>query len=242
MLSAVRKKELKKLLKVLDVQTNDIELFDIALTHPSFNFETNNQSGKDYERLEFLGDSVVRLVSSNYLYEKYPDFDEGNLTKIRSYIVSDEFFAQVALGFEVNKYLNIGIHEEKTGGRTKESILACAMEAIYGAIYKTNGFECAEKFICNIYDNSDININNILHLYNSKEMLQQYTQSINKDLPEYKIVEECGKDHNKTYTVSVIYRGEELGEGSAKTKKEAEKQAALQALKKLKLIEDYNEK
>ncbi len=242
MLSVARKKQIKALLKVLNVEAMDLELFSIALTHPSFNFEINDENAPDYERLEFLGDSVVRLIVSNYLFDKYSDFEEGKLTKLRSYLVSDNFFAKIALNFKLNEYLNIGIHEEKDGGRKKESILACSLEALFGAIYKVCGYEAVKTFIYSIYDNLEIDTDSILNLYNSKEILQQYTQSLHKNLPEYKIISETGKAHNKTYNVVVIYEGRQLGEGQAKTKKEAEKMAALNALKMLNLIEGCNEK
>lgn len=236
MLYVARKKQLKKFLTFLNIDSKDFELFDIALTHPSFNSEVNKNELPDYERLEFLGDSVLRLAASDYLYEKYKDFDEGKLTKIRSFLVSDAFLAKVALGYNINEYLNIGQHEAKDGGRKKESILACSMEAIFGALYISLGFEFAKNFIIEIYKTNDTDVNHLLYSYNSKELLQQYTQSINKDLPQYEIVSETGKDHAKTYEVSVKYNNEVLGTGLGKTKKEAEKTAAFNALKKLNLI------
>lgn len=235
MLSAARKKELLKFLQKLDIEKTDIELLDIALTHPSFNFEENRKA-PDYERLEFLGDSVVRLVVSEYLYDKYPDYDEGKLTKIRSYLVSDDFFSKVAEKLELGALLNIGNHEAKDGGRKKDSILACALEAVFGAVFKSLGFEQSKIFISKLYDAIEIDVNTILYMYNSKELLQQYTQGKNKDLPEYKIVSESGQAHCKTYEVNVIYHGEILGCGIASQKKEAEKLAAFDAIKKLKLI------
>lgn len=239
---AARKKTIKELLNKLKIKTTDELLFDEALTHPSFHYETNKENAPDYERLEFLGDSVLRLVMSNFLFEKYPDFDEGCLTKIRSYLVSDNFLSKLALNIELNKYLNIGIHEEKDGGRNKESILACAMEAVFGAVYKSLGYDAAKNCIENLYSSVKINTNEILYSYNSKEILQQYTQGINKDLPKYKTVNEYGEAHDKTYEVCVFYHGEELGRGVAKTKKEAEKQAAFDSLKKLNLLgENENE-
>lgn len=238
MLSADRIEQLNKLQDILNIKVTDVELLDVALTHPSFNFEVNNEDAPDYERLEFLGDSVLRLVISDYLFEKYPDYPEGKLTKIRSYLVSDEFLAKISFSLGLEEFLNIGEHEQKDGGRKKESINACAMEAILGAIYKNNGFEYVKAFLLKIYENQNINVNEILFFYNSKELLQQYTQAQNKDLPEYKVTNETGKAHNKTYEVCAFYRGEVLGKGVAKTKKEAEKIAALNALKKLKIVED----
>lgn len=237
MLSSARKKQLENFLKKYDIKKTEIELFDEALTHPSFNFE-ENRIAPDYERLEFLGDSVLRLVMSEYLFDKYQDFDEGKLTKIRSYLVSDEFLAKLAQSVSLGDLINIGFHEEKDGGRKKESILACAMEASFGAVFKSLGFEKSKNFICSIYENFEIDVSMILYMYNSKELLQQYTQGKTKSLPEYELVNEFGKDHNKTYEVCVKYQGEILGNGEAKSKKEAEKIAAFNALKKLKLVKD----
>jgi ribonuclease-3 len=237
MLSVARKKQIEEFVKILNIEMTDEMLLNEALTHPSYNFEGNISNSSDYERLEFLGDSVVRLIISDYLFEKYNQYDEGKLTKIRSCLVSDEFLSKIAFNLKVDEFLNIGIHEEKDGGRKKESIVACAMEAIFGAIYKNNGYEYTKNFVINIYNNINFNPTYILQYYNSKEILQQYTQSVNKDLPIYQIVNETGQAHNKTYEVSVSYHDEQLGIGVAKTKKEAEKIAAMNALKKLNLIE-----
>lgn len=237
MLSLARQKQLEILLKNINLTMDDLELVNEALTHPSYNFE-RNQTGKDYERLEFLGDSVVRLIVSNYLYDLHKDYDEGKLTKLRSYLVSDGFFSKIALKMKLNEYINIGIHEEKDGGRTKESILACSLEALFGAAFKNLGFESVKMFVYSIYDEINIDDTVILNFYNSKEILQQYTQGKNKNLPQYKIIEESGLSHNKTYKVCVYYEGEELGTGKAKTKKEAEKIAAMNALKKLGIYKD----
>lgn len=238
MLSVVRIKQLKEFLKTLNIEMMDVELLDEALTHPSFNFEVHNDVYKDYERLEFLGDSVLRLFVSEFLYNKFPDYDEGKLTKIRSCLVSDRFLYGIANDLGVASYLNIGVHEERTGGRNKESILACAMEAILGAIFKNCGVEQVKDFIFNLY--KDVNIKEIMFNFNSKELLQEYTQEKNKDLPKYNLIKESGLDHEKTYEVEVIYHNEVLGYGIGKTKKEAEKAAALEALKKLKRIEGSN--
>lgn len=234
----IRINQLQELVENLNIKKTDLELLDIALTHPSFNFEQNIENAQDYERLEFLGDSVLRLVISEFLFDKYPDFQEGKLTKIRSYLVSDEFLYKIALNLNIDKYLNIGPHEEKDGGRKKESILACAMEAILGAIYKSTGFQNVKDFLYQIYNALDIDINEIFFIYNSKEILQQYTQSDSKSLPEYVLLSETGKAHDKTYEVCVIYNEQTLGTGIAKTKKEAEKIAAYNAIKKLKISQE----
>ena len=238
MLSVDRKEELEQFIKTLNIEKTDVGLLDVALTHPSFNFEKNLDNEPDYERLEFLGDSVLRLVVSELLFDRYQDYDEGKLTKIRSYLVSDEFLAKLAEKINLGKIVKVGYHEEKDGGRKKESILACAMEAVIGAVFKSCDFEFAKKFVSDLYNQIDINVSMILYMYNSKELLQQYTQSKTKSLPEYELTKEYGKAHNKTYEVCVKYQGDVLGIGEAKTKKEAEKIAAFNALKKLKIVKE----
>ncbi len=238
MLSVDRIEKLKNYIELLKIEKTDLELFDIALTHPSFNFEKNIENAPDYERLEFLGDSVLRLVISEVLFDKYQDYDEGKLTKIRSYLVSDEFLSKLAEKINLGDFINLGIHEEKDGGRKKESILACSLEAVFGAIFKSSGFLYAKQFISDLYDKIPVDISMILYIYNSKELLQQYTQSKTKRLPEYKLVNEYGQAHDKTYEVCVVYQEEIIGSGQAKTKKEAEKIAAFNALKKLNIVKE----
>ncbi len=237
MLSAARKNQIKVLSKKLNINLIDEELIDEALTHPSYNFELNKDNEPDYERLEFLGDSVLRICVSDFLFCKYPDYDEGKLTKIRGFVVSDKFLAEIAENLGIKEYINIGIHEEKDGGRDKESILACSFEAILGAIYKANGFSYVKDFIIKIYSSLNTDVDYIMYKYNAKELLQQYTQGINKDLPQYSIIKETGLAHDKTFEASVTYHGEEIGRGIAKTKKEAERAAAIQALKKLQVCD-----
>ncbi len=238
MLSAARIKELKDLADILGLKYLDLEIADEALTHSSFNFEAGNENGNDYERLEFLGDSVLRLYVSELLYDKYPYYDEGKLTKIRSRLVSDNFLAGLAIKTGIDKYIKLGKHEEKDGGRKKESIKACAMEAMLGAIYKSNGADSVKEFIYELYNDIPIGFDEeTIEHYNYKELLQQYTQSQNKDLPEYNLTGETGKAHKREFEVTVSYKGEILGQGQGRTKKEAEKQAAKEALIKLKLID-----
>lgn len=236
MLSSDRKEKIKVLLHKLNIEIKDIKIFDEALTHPSYNMEGHINKGYDYERLEFLGDSVLRVLAAEYLYEKYPTYDEGKLTKIRSCIVSDRFLAKIAEQMEYYKYIELGQGEEKDKGRQKESILACTFEAVLGAIYLSVGFHKAKDFIYEMYNRE--NIEETMHYYNAKEVLQEYTQGRNKDLPEYKVVAETGPAHNKTFEVVVFYHSEKLGCGKGKTKKEAEQEAARNAIEILKISEN----
>lgn len=236
MLSDSRKSEIKKLLTDTNFAVNDYQIIDTALTHNSFIFENNLSDCNNYEKLEFLGDAVLKLVVSDILFEKFPNHNEGQLTKIRGIIISDEFLHKLALKIKLNEYLNLGHQEEKTGGRTRPSILACAFEAFLGALYQQGQMEKIHKFLRDLYDKDIDKIDSNMCLYNVKALLQEYTQSKNKELPQYIITNESGKDHEKFYEVTVSYKGEVLGSGSGKSKKEAEKNAALDASIKLGLI------
>lgn len=236
MLSDSRITEIKKLLKSINFSSKNYALIDKALTHSSYNFENNLSHFEDYERLEFLGDAVLKLAVSRYLFFKFREHTEGQLTKIRGIIVSDEFLAKLAEEINLQKYLNLGTHEEKTGGRKRPSILACAFEALLGALYEDGHLEEIYEFLDNLYEQYVDEINSNMCIYNVKALLQEYTQAQNKDLPEYEVTKEEGKDHNKSYEVTVKYAGEILGVGIGKSKKEAEKDAALNASIKLGLI------
>ena len=236
MLSESRKSELKQFLASINFKTENYELINKALTHTSYAFENNLDSSEHYERLEFLGDAVLKLAVSNYLFFKYREYPEGQLTKIRGIIVSDEFLSQLAEQIKLPQYINLGPHEEKTGGRYRHSILACAFEALLGALYEDNQLDNIYKFLDDLYEQYTDEIDQNMCIYNVKALLQEYTQAQNKDLPEYEIVKETGKDHDKLYEVSVKYNGEILGIGKGKSKKDAEKDAALQASIKLGLI------
>ena len=236
MLSESRIKELKLFLKSINFNSTNYELINKALTHTSYIFENQGSGNEHYERLEFLGDAVLKLLVSKYLFTKYPDYAEGQLTKIRGIIVSDEFLAKLAEKIELAKYLNLGPHEEKSGGRQRPSILACAFEALLGALYEDGFLDEIYIFLEDLYENYVDEIDSNMCVYNVKALLQEYTQSKNKDLPEYIIRSEKGKDHNKVYEVEVRYNGEILGKGKGKSKKEAEKDAAMDASINLGLI------
>lgn len=205
----------------------DKNLLKQALTHSSFaNEQKINKSG-DYERLEFLGDAVLELVSSEFLFHKYPDLSEGKLTKLRASMVCEPSLAFCARDLSLGKHLILGKGEEATGGRDRESIIADVMEAITGAIFLDSGIDEAKKFI-NSFILSDLE-DKVL-FYDSKSSLQEFVQGIMKKEVCYKLVDETGPEHNKTFIVQVNVNNESLGEGCGRTKKAAEQQAAYQAL------------
>ena len=212
------------------------KLIELALTHPSYTKEKDQSSIENYERLEFFGDSVLKLFTSKLLYESYPDYPEGKLSKIRSILVSDYILSKIAFEIGLDSLIKLGPAEEKQGGRHRESNLACSLEAILGAYYLSNKGNCVELFI-NKYIlpyAKDIDIH--FEKYNAKDVLQQYTQGINKTLPIYNTVGMHGPAHKPVFEVAVEWNGEVLAVCKGKTKKDAQQEAAYEACKKLGVI------
>lgn len=212
------------------------KLLKMALTHSSVTFENGNE--QNYERLEFLGDSVLKLTMSDILYKKYPDYEEGRMTKIRGILVSDSTLAKLGRQINLNKLIIVGSSEKKDHGQDKESVIACSMEAIFGAIYLSCGIEKAMDYIKYLYDNLIEEIDNHLEIYNAKAVLQEYTQGLNKDLPEYILINEKGEAHNKTFFYEVVYRGKSLATGYGKTKRDAQQDAAKSACLRLGIFKE----
>lgn len=209
------------------------ELVLIAFTHSSYTKEFSLPAEKCYERLEFLGDAVLKMATTEYLYEAYPDKSEGELTKIRAIIVSDEILHKVAQNICIEPYINVSSAERKVGGQKLESIQACVMEALFGALYKSSDKKLLNEFIIKNLKQIIEDIVSNKTIYNAKALLQEYTQAKTRELPQYHLVEETGKAHEKTFTVSVFYKDKCLATASAKTKKQAQQEAAFLACKKL---------
>ena len=233
MLSDSREEELKKFCSSIKVKDIDLTLLDEALTHPSYAYEHQTEDFKHYERLEFLGDSYLKNITAEFLYDKFPDYPEGKLTKLLTFMVSDYFLSYLADIINLPPYIKVGQSEIQSDGIHKESIKACAFEALLAAIAKSGKLKFLKKFLSDLYTKNEDYIKNTLSTYNSKAILQEYTQGIDNKLPEYKVLSQKGKPHNLTFEVGVFYNGEEIGRGSANSKKEAEKSAANDAIKKL---------
>ena len=208
-------------------------LVKIALTHPSYTKENNLNNLENYERLEFLGDSVLKLFTSKLLYEKYPESPEGELSKIRSILVSDAILAKIAVLIGVDKDMILGHAEEKQGGRERESNIACTLEALLGAYYLNGKHKEIEKFLEEYLLEYAEDIDKHFEKYNAKDILQQYTQGVNKTLPIYRTVEIKGPAHKPEFVVEVEWNGEIISTAAGKSKKEAEQNCALEACKKL---------
>ncbi|MBQ7925205.1 MAG: ribonuclease III [Lachnospiraceae bacterium] len=205
----------------------DKQLLRQALTHSSFTNEQRINKAQDYERLEFLGDAVLELVSSEYLFQQYPRVPEGELTKRRASVVCEPSLAFCARDIDLGKYMRLGKGEEATGGRKRDSIIADVMEAVIGAIYLDGGMEPARKHIMK-YILSDLEDKQLF--FDSKSNLQELIQGKLKKEFSYILIEESGPEHDKTFLVEVRMEGECLGKGTGRTKKAAEQQAAYAAL------------
>ena len=219
--------------KSLDLDFENKFLIQRALTHKSYPNENRKLNLKDNERLEFLGDSVLSLSVSTYIFNKFSDFPEGELAKMRAVIVSAPILAEVAKRIELGQFLFLGKGEEMTGGRERDSILADTMEAIFGALYLDQGFTAAADFILHLLKVDIINVAEGNHIQDYKTMLQEVIQENGSDRPEYEVVDEEGPDHNKTFLVAVKLNEDSLGSGQGSSKKEAEQEAAKVALNKL---------
>ena len=206
------------------------DLLKQALTHSSFTNEQKINKAKNYERLEFLGDAVLELISSEFLFKVHPDVPEGELTKMRASMVCEPSLAFCAKDLELGKFLRLGKGEEGTGGRDRDSITSDAMEAVIGAIYLDGGMKPAKEYI-NRFILSDLEDKRLF--YDSKTNLQELIQGKLKKEFHYELLEENGPEHNKTFVSEVFLENESLGKGFGRTKKAAEQQAAYHALLRL---------
>ena len=216
----------------------DEKLVKTALTHPSYTKENNLSDLENYERLEFFGDSVLKLFTSKVLYEEYPSSAEGELSKIRSILVSDAILAQVAVKIGLDKKIILGPSEEKQGGRKRESNIACSLEAVLGACYLSGKREEIEKFIKEYIVIYADDIDKHFVKYNAKDILQQHTQGINKTRPEYNVVSVTGPAHKPNFCVEVVWDSKVIAKACGKSKKEAEQQCAYEACKALGIINE----
>lgn len=230
------KKNVSELNKIFEIKPVNPDIFQKALTHGSYTKENNIASLENYERLEFLGDAVLKLCVSDILYKKFPYYAEGELTKIRSIIVSDNLLAKVAEKIGLSSLIIIGKHEEKMGGRKRKSILACAFEAILGAYYLEGKFLKLSDFLEKTLSPYIIEVDENFEKFNAKAILQEYTQSQTKITPVYKILDEKGPSHDRIFVVEVYYQEKILACAEGKTKKQAEQNCALEACKKLGVI------
>lgn len=224
---AERLKQLRRFAKSLQVPLGDGRIFDEALTHKSYSHERAGLPAPPHnEKLEFLGDSVLGLVVCEYLYAHFPSADEGELSKIKSVVVSAQFLAEKTQAIGLGAALRLGKGEEKSGGRERPALLADALEALIGAVYLCGGLDAARAFILSMLE-KDLQGSRSGHLSRDyKTLLQEHFQHTKKQAPQYKVVKEWGPDHNRSFEVECSLGGRVLSRGEGKSKKEAEQAAA----------------
>ena len=223
-------KNLSVFMQTIGYDFKDISLLEVALTHSSYANEQKKVNCCDNERMEFLGDAVLELSSSDYIYKNHSEMAEGKMTRLRASIVCEPTLALCARAIKLDTFIRLGKGEELTGGRSRDSIVSDACEAVIGAIYLDGGFanakEFVNKFILNDLDNKKL-------FFDSKTILQEIVQANFKEVISYHLIGEEGPDHNKIFRVAVHIGEEEYGVGEGRTKKAAEQEAAYISILKL---------
>ncbi len=214
----------------LDIEETVLPLYRQALTHSSYTYEYKLSSLDNYERLEFLGDAVLKLIISQYLFDRFPHYREGELTKIRAVIVSDFVLARLAKDMGMHHVIIMGPHETKSGGKNKVSNLACAFESFLGALFIDGQMGFASRLVERLIEEEVTQVDLSKTKDNFKAVLQEFTQGEGMGLPEYRTVTEEGPAHQRTFHIEVLINEEIVGKGSGHSKKEAQQMAAKMAL------------
>lgn len=229
-----RKQQLQSFCQALGVQMHDLELLDMALTHTSYAHEAKQHPKPQHnERIEFLGDSVLSIIVSTYMYNNFPELAEGQLTKMRAHLVCEYSLFAYAKKIHLGDYLQLGKGEDFTGGRERPSILADAFESVLGAIYLDQGMDVARTYLLGLMQ-PEIDYICRHGIFNDyKTRLQEYLQRDGEVEITYRLLGSSGPEHNKVFTSEVIFEGKVIGKGQGHSKKDAEQHAAQQALKQL---------
>lgn len=231
----IQKANKNRVLDEMQIKLNytfkNCKLLEEALTHSSYANEHRHENVKDNERLEFLGDAILDLIISEYLFKKHMDMPEGDLSKIRASIVCEASLAKTAKIIGLGDYILLGKGEEMTGGRERASILADGFEALTGALFLDGGFDQAKDFLTHTLIEGIEKVTSIEDLYTDyKTLLQECIQKVSNEPIHYEVVGEEGPDHDKYFYVEVYHDTISLGRGIGKSKKEAEQDAAKKAL------------
>lgn len=232
-LSRKRREALQQLCENLGIPFRRLDLLNTAFTHPSFCAEFNQGNLPSNQRLEFLGDAVLGLIVSDYLYHAYPEMDEGQLTRIKGVSVSEPVLHGIAKKLGIGQYLLLGKGEERTGGRDRPSILADAFEALVGAMFLDRGLKTTAGFVLKHLKSRIRLVERDRLILDFKSRLQELAQSRFHIVPTYHLVRTAGPEHMKTFVMEVRLQGTTIGRGKGHSKKEAEQEAARTALRKL---------
>ena len=226
--------KLASLLKSFNISYKNIALYEQALTHPSYNGDANTKH-QDYEKLEFMGDAVLNFVTADLVYKNTPEMSEGNLTKLRSVLVSTKPLAAYARKIKLHEYIRIGHSITLEQVKTSDKILENVFESLVGAIYLDAGLKPAYRLISSLLL-EDIKNYDVDDLTDYKSKLQEEIQAEHRDAVQYLTVETSGPAHDRTFKVQVLFNGIVLGVGEGKSKKKAEEMAAKSALSKRSVI------
>ncbi len=226
-MSISREEALQDFCKKLALNFTDFSLLERALTHSSYAKNSTLEQTQSYERLEFLGDAVLKIAISEFLFKEFPDANEGKLTQHRAYIVSDAVLANLASKIGLGDLILL------KGVKLQDSIIACVFEALLGEIFLETGLKGASDFLLKNFSEEFSRLIEESEFSNPKALLQEYTQGKNNELPVYKTINETGSAHDKTFEIEVSYEGTIIGTGTGKSKKEAQQKAAKEALMKL---------
>jgi len=228
-----RKKALQELQKKIGYRFKSLDLLNQGLRHKSFVHENVDAEGKDNERLEFLGDAVLDLVIGHLIMDRYPDYPEGSLSRLRASVVNETRLAKIARDLSLGEYLLLGKGEEMTRGREKSSILSSTLEALLATIYLDGGYKKAFKAIAQLFSLTLEVAEKESFYQDYKTKLQELSQDTLKATPRYVLAKEYGPDHDKIFGVQVQIQGKVAGVGAGRSKKEAEQRAARRTLQKL---------
>lgn len=231
-ISSERRKRLQAFERQAGIKFRSMELLNLAFAHRSFANEAVEEVDNN-ERLEFLGDSVLGLVVAEYLFENLTDRAEGDLAKIKSFVVSEDSLAEVARRIQIDSFILIGKGEECSGGRNKKALLADCLEAVIGAFFVDSGFRPARKFVLKHIVPEIDKVLEDRHRKDYKTLLQEHVQKTYKTYPRYNLVKKTGPDHNKTFWIEVVVNDKSYGPGKGANKKEAEQHAAAVAFEKI---------
>jgi len=228
-----RTEKLKDFEKSISYTFNDISLLDNALTHRSYVNEKQEFLYKDNERFEFLGDAVLELCISDILMKKFPDYSEGQLSKLRASLVNEQALSELAKNFQLGDFLLLGKGEESSGGRNKSSILSNTFEALMAAIYLDSGYEKTYRLISNLFRALIENGFDQTIYRDYKTYVQEISQNKFKVIPEYVLIHQYGPDHDKIFEIELVIPNILKTTGTGKNKKDAEQKAAKKAIEEL---------
>ena len=222
--------EINELFKTFDIEVHNTEYYELALTHPSCNSDLNTKH-RDYEKLEFVGDSVIGFVTADVIFKLHPEMDQGLMSKLRSFLVCSKSLANYSRKYNIHEFIRIGHSITREQLSKSDKILEDVFEAFIGAIYLDQGIEVAYRVIKDIFYDDILNFD-IDDIVDAKTRLQEEIQSEYREAVRYELIDEWGPPHDRTFVSQVVFNGIVLGKGTGKTKKAAEEAAAKDALSK----------